>query len=93
VAPPDLDLVVVPGVAFDEGGRRLGRGRGFYDATLAALRPTTATVGLAFDAQVVPSVPSGPHDARLHAVVTERRWLGGGFPLTGPRARAGDPAP
>jgi 5-formyltetrahydrofolate cyclo-ligase len=77
VDPSDLDLVVVPGVAFDEACRRLGRGRGSYDATLAALPPATATVGLAFDFQVVPSVPSEPHDARLHAVVTERRVLGG----------------
>jgi 5-formyltetrahydrofolate cyclo-ligase len=75
VPPGEIDLVVVPGVAFDAGGRRLGRGRGHYDATLAALPRRAARVGLAFELQVVPSVPAAPHDATVDAVVTERRVL------------------
>ena len=75
----DLDLAVVPGVAFDGRGRRLGRGRGHYDATLAALPPHTARIGLAFELQIVAEVPEEPHDAPLDAVVTEARVL---FPLT-----------
>ncbi len=71
----ETDLVVVPGVAFDARGRRLGRGRGFYDATLAALPRGTARVGLAFEMQLVPEVPAEAHDAPLDAVVTERRVL------------------
>jgi 5-formyltetrahydrofolate cyclo-ligase len=70
-----IDLVLVPGVAFDLHCRRLGRGRGHYDATLAALSPGTARVGLAFELQVLPAVPVEPHDAPLDAVVTEARVL------------------
>jgi 5-formyltetrahydrofolate cyclo-ligase len=70
----EIDLVLVPGLAFDGDGRRLGRGGGHYDATLAAL-PRATAVGLAYEAQVVPAVPAEPHDARLAAVVTERRTL------------------
>jgi 5-formyltetrahydrofolate cyclo-ligase len=75
VALEDLDLVVVPGVAFDPAGRRLGRGGGYYDATLAALPARVRRVGLAFDLQLVPEVPGEPHDAEVHAVVTESRVL------------------
>jgi 5-formyltetrahydrofolate cyclo-ligase len=73
VALDALDLVVVPGVAFDAAGRRLGRGGGYYDATLAALPPGAARVGLAFDLQLVAAVPGEPHDAEVQAVVTEQR--------------------
>jgi 5-formyltetrahydrofolate cyclo-ligase len=71
----DVDLVLVPGVAFDASGRRLGRGRGHYDATLAALPAAASRVGLAFEVQIVPEVPSEPHDALVDAVVTEERVL------------------
>jgi len=70
-----IDLVVVPGVAFDASGRRLGRGRGHYDATLSRLGPGTARVGLAFDEQVVDRVPVEAHDVPLDAVVTGSRVL------------------
>ena len=69
----EIDLVLVPGVAFDPRGLRLGRGRGHYDATLAALPRRTARVGLAFEVQLVAEVPREAHDAPLDAVVTERR--------------------
>ena len=78
-APPipleSIDLVVVPGVAFDARGGRLGRGRGHYDATLSLLRPDAARVGIAFDEQVVDRVPTEPHDAPLDVVVTSSRLL------------------
>ena len=70
-----IDLIVVPGVAFDARGGRLGRGRGHYDATLARLRPGTARVGLCFDEQVVDRVPVEPHDVPLDVVVTGSRVL------------------
>ena len=70
-----VDLVVVPGVAFDTRGGRLGRGRGHYDATLSRLRPDAARVGLAFDEQVVDRVPTEPHDAPLDVVVTPSRLI------------------
>lgn len=75
VDPATLDLVLVPGVAFDAACRRLGRGRGHYDATLRALRPGALRVGLAFEVQLVPEVPAEAHDVALDAVVTEERVL------------------
>jgi 5-formyltetrahydrofolate cyclo-ligase len=70
----EIDCVVMPGVAFSEDGLRLGRGGGYYDATLVRM-PRAARVGLAFDAQIVPALPREPHDAPLDAVVTEARTL------------------
>ncbi|HTP26650.1 MAG TPA: 5-formyltetrahydrofolate cyclo-ligase [Anaeromyxobacteraceae bacterium] len=76
IAPlSDLDLLLIPGVAFDPQGWRLGRGRGHYDATLAALPAAALRVGLAFELQIVPSVPREAHDAQLDAVVTEARVI------------------
>lgn len=69
--PSTYDLVVVPGVAFTERGDRLGRGGGWYDRLLPQLRPDCATVGVAFDIQVLPELPVEPHDARVDVVVTE----------------------
>jgi len=71
----ELDLVVVPGVAFDASGHRLGRGGGHYDATLALLPASVVRIGLAFELQVVPEVPSEAHDAPVDAIVTERRLV------------------
>ncbi len=72
--PRELDCIVMPGVAFSEDGLRLGRGGGYYDATLRAL-PRVARVGLAFDVQLVPTLPCEPHDAPMDAVVTDARVL------------------
>lgn len=73
LAPESLDLVVVPGTAFDAGGRRLGQGGGFYDRYLPRTRPDCVRIGLGFDFQVVDRVPSEEHDERVHRVVTDRR--------------------
>ncbi len=72
--PRELECIVMPGVGFSEDGLRLGRGGGYYDATLRDL-PDVARVGLAFDAQIVPSLPREAHDAPMDAVVTESRVL------------------
>jgi 5-formyltetrahydrofolate cyclo-ligase len=64
------DVVLIPLLAFDREGHRLGYGGGFYDRTLARL-PRALRIGCAFAAQEVDSVPHGPYDQRLHAVVTE----------------------
>jgi 5-formyltetrahydrofolate cyclo-ligase len=66
-----FDLVVVPGLAFDSRGRRLGQGYGCYDRFLAALDGTAVTVGLAFSWQLVPEVPVDEWDVPVDAVVTE----------------------
>ena len=68
-----LDLVLVPGVAFDARGGRLGRGKGFYDRLLAAVRGTKC--GVAFDEQIVDAVPNGPLDIRLNCILTPTRLI------------------
>ena len=73
VPPNRLDLVLVPGVAFDLQGRRLGRGKGFYDQMLASVRGTTC--GVAFDEQIVEAIPVEPHDVHLNCILTPTRWL------------------
>lgn len=61
---------VIPGLAFDRSGGRVGWGRGYYDATLAHA-PAALRIGIAFDCQIIESVPRDPHDVLLHYVVTE----------------------
>jgi 5-formyltetrahydrofolate cyclo-ligase len=68
-----LDLVLVPGVAFDARGRRLGRGKGFYDRLLADVRGSKC--GVAFDEQIVATVPVGPLDISLNCILTPTRWI------------------
>ncbi len=75
LAPAELDLVVVPGVAFDREGGRVGYGAGFYDRLLPRVREDTAAVGVAFALQVVERVPAGGVDRRVDAVVTEREVI------------------
>ncbi|MDZ4168466.1 MAG: 5-formyltetrahydrofolate cyclo-ligase [Coriobacteriia bacterium] len=75
VSPAAVDAVIVPGVAFDEGCWRLGYGGGYYDRLLALLRPECARVGLAYDEQLLPEIPSADHDVRLDAVVTPTRVI------------------
>jgi 5-formyltetrahydrofolate cyclo-ligase len=73
VALADIELLVVPAIAVDRLGRRLGRGKGHYDATLADYEG--ASVALVFDSQLVPEVPVGEHDRRVSAVCTDARWV------------------
>lgn len=68
-----IDLILVPGVAFDLEGRRLGRGKGYYDQLLTTVRGKMCGVG--FDEQIVPEVPIEPHDVRLDYILTPTRWL------------------
>jgi 5-formyltetrahydrofolate cyclo-ligase len=79
VACADIDLLFVPGVAFDASGRRLGFGGGYYDRLLASMRPeaaaATLALGLTFECQVFPEVPVEPSDQRVNALVTETRSL------------------
>ena len=68
----DVDLVIVPGVAFDKFNRRLVRGGGYYDRFLKSLPQSTPTVGLAFDFQIVDSLPHAEHDMCVsHVLVNE----------------------
>jgi 5-formyltetrahydrofolate cyclo-ligase len=69
----EIDLILVPGAAFDCQGNRLGYGAGFYDKLLSAF--TKTTVALAFEAQIVPRVPAELHDIPIHKIMTERRVI------------------
>ncbi|HEX9375353.1 MAG TPA: 5-formyltetrahydrofolate cyclo-ligase [Actinomycetota bacterium] len=71
VAPEEIDVVIVPGLAFDRSGHRVGYGRGFYDRFLGALRPDALTVGICFSLQLVDEVPHGRGDRPVDLVVTE----------------------
>jgi 5-formyltetrahydrofolate cyclo-ligase len=75
VDPAEAAAVLVPGVAFDETGRRLGYGGGFYDAFLAGIAANVPRIGLCFDLQVVEKVPAGPDDQHVDLIVTERRVI------------------
>jgi 5-formyltetrahydrofolate cyclo-ligase len=71
------DILLVPLLAFDRAGHRLGYGAGYYDMTihrLRALKPVTV-VGIAFAAQEVPKIPTTPRDERLDLVLTEREVI------------------
>ena len=65
-----IDAVIVPGVAFDEHGLRLGYGGGYYDRLLPTLRADCVRIGIAFDEQLLPEIPAEEHDARVSIVVT-----------------------
>ena len=75
VSPADIAWVLVPGVAFDATGRRLGYGGGFYDRLLPLLPPATPRVAGAFDEQLVAHVPAAPHDLFIQQLVTPTRTL------------------
>ena len=70
-----LQLAIVPGVAFDIQGGRLGFGAGFYDRLLSRFPPGVPKVGLAFDFQITPRLPRQLHDIALDAIVTESRVI------------------
>ena len=65
----NIDLVVVPGVAFDRKNVRLGRGHGYYDRFLCCLPKNTKTLGLAFDFQVVDNLPQDSHDIPVSKII------------------------
>lgn len=76
VVPTMIDVALVPGLAFDTSGHRLGRGGGYYDRFLPRLRRSATTIGVAFDGQIVDAVDRLDHDIGLDLVVTDRRTTG-----------------
>jgi 5-formyltetrahydrofolate cyclo-ligase len=70
-----IDWVLVPGVAFDLAGRRLGYGGGYYDRLLPSLRPDAARIAGALELQIVDRVPAAPHDLTVDMIVTETRTI------------------
>jgi 5-formyltetrahydrofolate cyclo-ligase len=77
VRPEELDLVMVPGTAFDASGGRMGQGKGYYDRLLANARPDAPLVALAFECQMFPEIPVAPHDVFMDLVMTEAKTYTG----------------
>jgi 5-formyltetrahydrofolate cyclo-ligase len=75
VPPSSIDWVLVPGVAFDVRGQRVGYGGGYYDRLLPMLPPAARRVAGAFELPLVDQVPTAPHDLALDAIVTELRTI------------------
>jgi len=72
VTPEQLDLVMVPGVAFDRTGARMGHGKGYYDKLLQHARPDAPLVALAFECQLFPEIPTAAHDIFMDKIITEK---------------------
>lgn len=69
----EIDIVIVPGVAFDEQCNRLGYGKGFYDKLLFGKK--CRTIALAYEEQIVESIPSEPHDVKIGRIITDKRTI------------------
>ena len=70
VRAQDLDLLIVPGIAFDRRGHRLGHGHGYFDRFLARIPKTTPTVGLAFRCQILECLPTASYDRPVQTILT-----------------------
>jgi 5-formyltetrahydrofolate cyclo-ligase len=73
IPPEKFDLILVPGMAFDWNGNRLGRGQGFYDRLLA--KTSGVKCGVGYDFQLIGKIPAEPHDAKVNFVVTPARCV------------------
>lgn len=71
-----VDIYLVPGLAFDLAGNRLGRGGGYYDMELAKRRPDSLTIGVTLESRIVTSIPAEPHDQPVSHIVTEAGVIG-----------------
>lgn len=69
----DIELMVVPAVAFDRKGNRLGRGKGFYDRLLSSTKATK--IGVGYEFQLFDSIPSEPHDVAMDMVITQKTLI------------------
>lgn len=74
VPPEEINLVIVPGLAFGADGSRLGRGKGHYDRFLAALPGSAIRCGACFACQLMETLPAESHDVPMHAILTENGW-------------------
>jgi 5-formyltetrahydrofolate cyclo-ligase len=70
-----VDLVIVPGIAFDRKGNRVGYGTGFYDRFLKKIKKSVPFVALAYDFQIVGDIPANKMDVRIHKIVTEKEII------------------
>jgi 5-formyltetrahydrofolate cyclo-ligase len=74
IAPTSLDLILLPGIAFDSEGNRIGHGKGYYDRFLQD-NLHAHRFGLAFEFQIVEKIPTGKHDRRVEKIITEDRII------------------
>lgn len=74
-SPGEADLIVIPGVAFDRLGKRVGFGKGYYDRALHALEGSGKLVGFCYDFQLVDEIVAEPHDVAVDTIITEKKVL------------------
>ena len=74
-APEDIDIIVIPGVAFDLKGSRIGYGKGYYDKTLHLLEGTGKLIGFSYDFQLLNEIIGEPHDVAIDVIFTETRTI------------------
>ncbi|MEN8259980.1 MAG: 5-formyltetrahydrofolate cyclo-ligase [Pseudomonadota bacterium] len=74
--PEELDLIMVPGVAFDRRGGRLGNGQGYYDRLLSRVRSDAVLAGVCYESQLFDRIPMGPHDVCVNRILTEKAMYG-----------------
>ena len=76
IVPIDrIDIAIIPGIAFDEKGGRIGTGRGYYDRLIPKLAITTRKVALTLEEQIVPQVPMESHDKHVDIIITDKRII------------------
>lgn len=73
--PSSFDIMIVPGVAFDTAGNRLGYGKGYYDRVLGSVKQGCLVAALAFDFQLLDKVPAEVHDIKMGRIITESRTI------------------
>jgi 5-formyltetrahydrofolate cyclo-ligase len=71
----DIDLIIVPGVVFDEHCNRIGFGAGYYDRFLSKKLENTPAIGIAYDYQIIDQIPTGEYDVPLDFIITEKRII------------------
>ncbi len=70
-----IDIAIIPGLAFDEKGGRIGSGKGYYDRLIPKLAITTRKVALTFEGQIVPQIPMESHDKHVDIIITDKRII------------------
>ncbi len=75
VESKEIDLIIIPGVAFDKAGSRIGRGMGFYDSLLRKTSTKTPLVGLCFEENLEESIPTESHDVKMDIVITDKETI------------------
>jgi 5-formyltetrahydrofolate cyclo-ligase len=76
VKPEEIDIVLVPGIAFDRRGNRIGYGKGYYDRFLQVFKPSQLKIGLCFDFQLFDELPSDSNDVPVDCIITESSVIG-----------------